>query len=70
MADFKASKGWYCKFSRRYNQWKRQERENMIKYLGKEAAVVQQEVFLLPEASEGSEDDSESDISNSIGKKE
>ena len=30
MADFKASKGWYCKFSRRYNQWKRNERDKAI----------------------------------------
>jgi hypothetical protein len=28
LTDFKASKGWYCKFSRRYNQWKRQKSEN------------------------------------------
>ena len=31
MSDFKASKGWYCKFSRRFNQWKKQERERRIK---------------------------------------
>jgi hypothetical protein len=69
-ADFKASKGWYCKFSRRYNQWKRQERENMIKYLGKDSAIIDQEVFLLPEASEGSDDDSDSMLSNSVEAKE
>jgi len=31
MTDFKASKGWYCKFSRRYNHWKKQEREKALK---------------------------------------
>ena len=38
LQDFKASKGWYCKFSRRYNQWKRhrqlergeEEREELL----------------------------------------
>ncbi len=31
LPDFKASKGWYCKFSRRYNQWKRQQRDELIR---------------------------------------
>jgi len=34
MAEFKASKGWYCKFSRRYNQWKKQESKQTMDALG------------------------------------
>jgi len=42
----------------------------MIKYLGKDSAIIDQEVFLLPEASEGSDDDSDSMLSNSVEAKE
>lgn len=48
LADFKASKGWYCKFSRRYNQWKKQERERMLKLEGRDPSFEDREVFLLP----------------------
>jgi hypothetical protein len=56
LADFKASKGWYCKFSRRYNQWKKQERERILKLEGRDASFEDREVFLLPEVSGGSDD--------------
>jgi hypothetical protein len=48
MTDFKASKGWYCKFSRRYNQWKKQERERVLKSEGRDPSFEDKEVFLLP----------------------
>lgn len=70
MADFKASKGWYCKFSRRFNQWKKQERERIMRLEGHEGPFEDKEVFLLPEASDGSDDDSESDFSDSSRRKD
>ena len=68
MADFKASKGWYCKFSRRYNQWKKQEREKMLKMEGRDPSLEDKEVFLLPEVSMESGDDSDSELSDSTPK--
>ena len=68
MTDFKASKGWYCKFSRRYNQWKKQEREKMLKMEGRDPSLDDREVFLLPEVSMESGDDSDSELSDSTPK--
>ncbi len=57
MTDFKASKGWYCKFSRRFNQWKKQEREKAIQRDGPQAQEGS-ECFLLPEISDSDEEES------------
>jgi hypothetical protein len=55
LTDFKASKGWYCKFSRRYNQWKRQKGE-----INGFTKFEQSGEVLLPEVSEDySESESE-----------
>ena len=67
MADFKASKGWYCKFSRRYNQWKKQERERAINADGSSIGE-DKEVFLLPEVDEESDSESDSFKSSSLAK--
>jgi hypothetical protein len=59
MTDFKASKGWYCKFSRRYNQWKKQERLRILKEEGRDSSS-DRDVFLLPEVSGSSDSDGDS----------
>ena len=54
LQDFKASKGWYCKFSRRYNQWRRQRQGQ---------SGIEEREDLLPEPSL---DDSEDDFNDSL----
>ena len=65
MADFKASKGWYCKFSRRFNQWKKQEREKAIQRDGLKLEEGS-ECFLLPEVSGSDEEDSSESNEQSV----
>jgi hypothetical protein len=62
IADFKASKGWYCKFSRRYNHWKKTEREKAIRNDGD--LLEHRDLELLPELSDHTDSDSDNHSSD------